>query len=494
MMPTSARQPSDSVRVRFAPSPTGFLHVGGARTALFNWLWARRTGGALVLRIEDTDRERSTEAMIAEILDGLTWLGIDWDEGPHYQSQRADQHREVAEALLTAGKAYPCFCTVEELAAERDAAVQRKESYVYSGRCRDVDPEAARRRRAAGEPHTVRFRVPPGETRWEDVVHGTTVFANQTIGDFIVLRSDGGAVYNLAVMVDDRAMQITDVVRGDDHISNTPKQILLYQALDARVPRFAHVPLILGPDKRKLSKRHGAVAVTTYREQGYLPEAFTNFLALLGWSPGDDREVLSRQEMIAAFSLERITGKSAVFDVEKLQWLNGQHLSRMTGAELATRAGPRFVAAGVTTAAALERDPVWSAALLDLVKQRSRTLLDLVEQGRVFFPGPIEYQPDAVARFWKDPEAAAMALAIAAEFARAEASFEDLEGMEARLRALCEERGQSAGKVMQALRVALTGAQVSPGIFETMTMMGRPLVIERIDAAREHLAAVRRAE
>lgn len=473
--------------MRFAPSPTGFLHVGGARTALFNWLWARSTGGTLVLRIEDTDQERSTEEMIAGILDGLRWLEIDWDEGPYFQSEHGDRHREAVEQLIRGGRSYACFCTVEELAAEREAAIARKESYVYSGRCRAIDPQEAGERRARGEPHTIRFRVPAGETRWDDVVHGPTSFANGTIGDFIILRSDGAPVYNLAVTVDDWDMGITQVIRGDDHISNTPKQILLYEALGVPVPRFAHVPLILGPDKRKLSKRHGAVAVTAYREEGYLPEAFTNFLALLGWSPGDDREVLSRAEMVEAFTLERITGKSAIFDVQKLEWLNGQHLSRMSGAELAATARPWFVRAEVATEVELRGKEEWFVDLVTLVKQRSRTLADLVAQGRPFFPGPVEYQEDAVEKFWRDREAARAGLGLVADFLAAEGSFEDLEGMETRLRALCEAQGAPAGKVMQALRVALTGTRVSPGIFETMAMMGKPLVLERVAAARKHL-------
>ncbi|HUP01032.1 MAG TPA: glutamate--tRNA ligase [Gemmatimonadota bacterium] len=480
---------SQGVRVRFAPSPTGFLHVGGARTALFNWLWARHTGGVFILRIEDTDLERSTDAMIAEILDGLRWLGIDWDEGPFYQSQRGDRHREAAEQMLSSGRAYACFCTVEELAAEKEAALERKESYVYSGRCRAVDPARARERRARGEPHTIRFLVPAGEAAWNDLVHGPTSFDNRTIGDFIVLRSDGAPVYNLAVTVDDRDMGITHVVRGDDHISNTPKQILLYDALVAPVPGFAHVPLILGPDKRKLSKRHGAAAVTTYRDEGYLPEAFANFLALLGWSPGDDREVMTLSELIDAFTLDRITGKSAVFDIQKLEWLNGQHLSRLSGEDVAAAVRPWFIRAGVTTEVELRDKAGWFSELMTLVKARSRTLTDLVAQGRPFFPGPIEYQPDAVAKFWQDPAAARTALGIAGEFVQAEPALEDLEGMESRLRTLCEERGVSAGKVMQALRVALTGARVSPGIFETMAMMGKPLVAERIETAREWLSA-----
>ncbi|MEJ2153110.1 MAG: glutamate--tRNA ligase, partial [Gemmatimonadota bacterium] len=310
---------------------------------------------------------------------------------------------------------------------------------------------------------------------------------NRTIGDFIVLRSDGAPVYNLAVTVDDRDMRITDVIRGDDHISNTPKQILLYQALGARVPRFAHVPLILGPDKRKLSKRHGALGVSAYQEQGYLPQAFTNFLALLGWSPGDDREVMSQAELIEAFSLERITGKSAVFDVQKLEWLNGQHLSMMSGMAVADLVRPRFVDAGIATEMELTEQSIWFAELMAMVKTRSRTLDDLVVQGRPFFGGPIEYQPDAVAKFWKDPKVARELLEVAASYLDGETAFDDLEAMEARLRALCEQRGVSPGKLMQALRVALTGTRVSPGIFETMAAMGKSLVVERIEAARGYL-------
>ena len=479
---------TDSVRVRFAPSPTGFLHVGGARTAIFNWLLARRTGGVFVLRIEDTDAERSTDEMIREILDGLEWLGIDWDEGPHFQSRNVARHREAAERLRESGSAYACFCTVEELAAEREGAIARKESYVYSGRCRAIDREEADRRRAAGEPHTIRFAVPSGETAWEDVVHGRTAFENRTIGDFIVLRSDGAPVYNLAVTVDDLDMRITHVVRGDDHISNTPKQILIYRALGAHPPVFAHVPLILGPDKSKLSKRHGAIAVTAYRDQGYLADAFVNFLALLGWSPGDDREVMTRQELVDAFTLERITGKSAVFDVEKLEWLNGQHLSRLSGREVAAIAAPWFERAGIGGPIDPRRDGDWFANLMALVKTRSRTLHDLVEQARPFFPGPVEYQPDAVEKFWQDPAAAMAALAVATDYVESEDRWGDLEAMEGRLRSLAEERGVAAGKVMQSMRVALTGQRVSPGIFETLTAMGAGLARERLAAAMEWLS------
>jgi glutamyl-tRNA synthetase len=484
---------SSDVRVRFAPSPTGFLHVGGARTALFNWLWARHTGGTFILRIEDTDLERSTEEMIAAILDGLTWLGIDWDEGPIFQSQRSARHREAVERMIAAGHAYPCFCSVEELARERQAAIERKEAYVYSGRCRAMAPAEAARRRAAGETHTVRFRVPEGETRWDDLVHGSTGVDNATIGDFIVLRSDGAPVYNLAVTVDDLDMRVTHVVRGDDHISNTPKQVLIYRALDAPVPRFAHVPLILGPDKSKLSKRHGAVAVTEYRDRGYLPEAFVNFIALLGWSPGDDREVMTRRELIEAFTLDRITGKSAVFDVQKLEWLNGQHLTRLSGHQVTDAVLPLLVESGLGTVEELEARRDWLDDVVALVKTRARTLVELVEQIRPFFPGPITYQSDAVEKFWKDSEETRRALQVMADFVAVSDAWDDLEAVERRLRALAEERGVPAGRVMQATRVAITGARVSPGIFETMARMGKELVAERLAQAIDHLAAVARS-
>ncbi|HUP19839.1 MAG TPA: glutamate--tRNA ligase [Gemmatimonadota bacterium] len=479
--------PALPVRVRFAPSPTGFLHVGGARTALFNWLWARHTGGVFVLRIEDTDIERSTDEMIAGILAGLEWLGLDWDEGPFYQSRHRERHQAAVDELVEKSRAYACFCTVAELEAERETAKARKEPYVYRGRCREIEPAEAARRVAAGEPRTIRFRVPEGETAWDDAVHGPTSFANAGIGDFIVLRSDGTPVYNLAVTVDDLDAGITHVIRGDDHISNTPKQILLYQALEVPVPVFAHVPLILGADKSKLSKRHGAVAVTAYQDEGYLPAAFSNFLALLGWSPGDDREVMSRDELVEAFTLDRITGKSAVFDVQKLEWLNGQHLSRLSGEELARAAAPWFERAGIATASELAGRGEWFARMLTLVAERSRTLPDLVRQGRPFFPGPVEYAPDAVEKMWKDPAEALRALEVAAEFVERQPALDDLERMEAGLRALAEARGVSAGKVMQSIRVAITGQRVSPGIFETMAAMGKELVAERIAAARKWL-------
>ncbi|HYW06951.1 MAG TPA: glutamate--tRNA ligase, partial [Longimicrobium sp.] len=303
------------LRVRFAPSPTGYLHVGGARTALFNWLLARRHGGVFVLRIEDTDRERSSGEMTQAILDGMRWLGLHWDEGPFHQADGVDRHRADAYAMLERGAAYRCFCAREELDARRAEAEARGDGFRYDRRCLRIPPEESAAR-AAAEPFTLRFRVPEGTTEWDDSVHGETRFSNEDLEDFIILRTDGTPIYNLAVVSDDVDMRITHVIRGDDHISNTPKQILLYEAMGADVPMFAHLPMILGSDGKRLSKRHGATAVGEYEDQGILPEALNNFLALLGWSPGNDLEVMSMMDMVERFSLDRINKKSSVFDPE----------------------------------------------------------------------------------------------------------------------------------------------------------------------------------
>ncbi len=321
-------------RVRFAPSPTGYLHVGGARTALFNWLYARHTGGTHVLRIEDTDRERSTEEHTKVILDGLRWLGVTWDEGPFFQGAYAAQHQADAERLLAEGKAYRCFCTREELDSQRARAEAAGGGFRYDRRCRNLAPAEIERRARAGAPSTIRFIVDDAEIAWDDAVHGRISFQGRDLDDFVILRSDNSAIYNLAVVSDDIAMRITHVIRGDDHISNTPKQIALYRALGKEPPVFAHVPMILGPDGKKLSKRHGATAVGDYQEQGILPAAMRNFLALLGWSPGGDREILPEEEMVQLFSLEGIQKKPAVFDTTKLEWMNGQYLSTLPVEEL----------------------------------------------------------------------------------------------------------------------------------------------------------------
>ena len=332
------------VRVRFAPSPTGFLHVGGARTAIFNWLFARNRGGVFVLRIEDTDLARSSGPMTRAILDGMAWLGLSADEGPFYQAAERERHEADAARLVGAGHAYRCFCSPESIKEARQASVE----YMYPRTCRGIDPGESQRRADSGEPFAVRFAVPrDGQTMWCDEVHGETTFANDLIEDFVILRSDGSPTYMLSVVSDDLAMRISHVIRGDDHLSNTPKQILLYRALGSKPPVFAHLPLIFGDDKKRLSKRHGALSVLEYRDQGYLPEAMLNFLALLGWSPGDDRQVLDRATLIREFDLGGVGRSGAVFDLKKLDWLNGEILGAMSPESLEPLVRPEMEAAGL---------------------------------------------------------------------------------------------------------------------------------------------------
>ena len=466
-------------RVRFAPSPTGYLHVGGARTARFNWLYARHTGGAFLLRVEDTDRERSTEDSTRAIFEGLRWLGLTWDEDVVHQSHGLERHRRDAERLLASGHAYRCFCTAEEL-DELRAAVSRSETFKYDRRCDRLAPEEVDRRVAAGAPFVVRFRVPEGSTDWDDIVHGPITFPNKDIEDFVVLRSDGTPIYNLAVVSDDIEMAITMVMRGDDHISNTPKQILIYRALGAELPGFAHVPNVNGTDGKKLSKRHGATAVADYERQGILPSAMVNFLALLGWSPGGDREVMRREEMIERFSLDGLQKKAAIFDPKKLEWMNGQHINLMTGEELAPLVAPELVAAGLATTELLESRHDWYVRLLNLLKVRARILGDIVRQAPPYFGDRVEYDTGAVAKHLKDRSEAAALLADARERLAALARW-SVDGMEGALRTLAEERRVAPGKLFQPLRIALTGTSVSPGIFEVLEIMGRERTLQRID-------------
>src|SRR5579863_1420263 len=394
------------LRVRFAPSPTGYLHVGGARTALFNWLLARRYGGVFVLRIEDTDVERSSAGMVDGILEGLSWLGLDWDEGPnvggpyapYFQSDRLDKYRAAAAALVASGHAYYCYCTAEEIKAKREAAEKASGGWLYDRTCAALPAAEIAARESRKMPRAVRFRVPAGVTRVDDLVHGPIEFDGANIEDFVIVRSDGHPTYHLSVVSDDIEMRITHVVRGDDHISNTPKQILLYRALGAEVPQFAHVPLILGPDKKRLSKRHGATSVTEYATQGYLPEAMVNFLALLGWSPGGNQEVFTRDELVALFALDGISGGNAVFNLEKLEWFNQQHMMRLAPEELARRIRPSLERAGLWDAAYLGDLHVWFFAVLELLKPRAKRLDDFVDQGRFFFSDTVEFDEAAVAK------------------------------------------------------------------------------------------------
>lgn len=467
-----------SVRVRFAPSPTGYLHVGGARTALFNWLLARKEGGVFVLRVEDTDQARNRDEHTEAILHGMTWLGLDWDEGPFFQSDGVERHKAEALRLLAEGKAYRDFSNPEDVKAEAQERGLHP-SRVAREKADALGLAEAERRAAAGEAFAVRFRVPDGETRFTDLVHGEMRFGNDDIDDLVILRSDGTPVYNLAVVSDDHDMRITHVIRGDDHLSNTPKQALLYRALGYPEPAFGHVPLILGADGKRLSKRHGATAVGDYEAQGILPEAMMNFLALLGWNPGDEREVMGREELIQAFTAERILKKSSVFDLDKLSWLNGRHLAETPAVDLLPRVRQRLAGFGGVVDGLLA-DDVWLSSLVDLVKVRARTIDEMAEQARPFVCEPLTFDEQAVAKHWaKDPAETLVRLDAVASMLR-EAEWNEV-ALEEGLRALAETTGVGAGKLIHPLRVALTGQMTSPGIFEVLVLLGRPRAMARVE-------------
>jgi glutamyl-tRNA synthetase len=478
------------LRVRFAPSPTGYLHIGGARTALFNWLLARRHGGAFVLRIEDTDAERSSSEMVDGILDGMRWLGLEWDEGPkvdgpyapYFQSERLEQYRAMAAGLVEAGKAYYCYCTQDELVDRRSTAEAVGAAWRYDRTCCVLSAETRARYEREHRPRAIRFFVPPGVARFDDQVHGPIEFDNANIEDFVILRSDGYPTYHLSVVADDVAMKMTHVVRGDDHISNTPKHVLLYGALGAPVPQFAHVPLILGADKKRLSKRHGATSVMEYARQGYLPEAMLNFLALLGWSPGaGDRELFTADELKEVFDLRGISGGNAVFNQEKLDWFNQQHMVRLSPLELAHRVKPFLEGAGLWDDDLLDERHAWFFAVLELLKVRAKRLDEYPTLGRFFFTDDLEWDAAAVAKHLA-ADGAAQHLQAAAIATSAVATF-DPASIETAIRQVAEARGVKAGTIIHALRVALTGKTVSPGLFEVAALLGRERVQRRISEA-----------
>jgi glutamyl-tRNA synthetase len=477
-------------RLRFAPSPTGYLHVGGARTALFNWLYVRRHDGVFVLRIEDTDAERSSDDMVTGILQSLRWLGLDWDEGPgvggpyapYFQTGRLDRHRDAARRLLESGHAYYCYCTPASLQAKRQAAEAAGGAWMYDRTCASLSRDDVRAREAADTPRAVRFRVPEGETAFDDLVHGTIRVPHTAIEDFVIVRSDDTPTYQLSVVADDVDMQITQVVRGDDHISNTPKQILLYRALGAPVPAFAHVPLILGPDKKRLSKRHGATAVGEYEAQGFLPEAMVNFLALLGWSPGSgDQEVFAREDLVARFTLEGISGGNAVFNPDKLDWFNQQHIMRLDADVLLARLGPALEAAGLWRGTFETDDRAWIRRVIDLLKPRAHRLGDFVTQLRPFIEDRVSRDPAAAAKYLAGPDIAGH-LAAWRDRLRDVTPF-DAAALEPALRALAEARGIKAGPLIHATRVAVVGQAASPGLFDVLELVGRDRVVARVDDA-----------
>ncbi len=464
--------------LRFAPSPTGYLHVGGARTAIFNWLFARSAGGRFLLRIEDTDRERSSDAMTREILGGLTWLGVDWDGEPVIQSARIERHREECLRLEAEGRAYRCYCTQEELEAKREKAESAGGAFLYDRTCRHLTAEQRQALDAEGRSHVLRFAVPDGRTVFNDIVHDETSFSNEEIDDFVILRSDGTPTYMMAVVVDDHDMEVTHVLRGDDHLSNTPKQVMLYRALGYEMPQFGHLPLILGADKKRLSKRHGATSVGEFQQRGYLPEAMFNFLALLGWSPGDDREILSRDELVDTFDIVRVLKKSSVFDEEKLDWMNGQHIRLLDDEDLFRR----ILRHRPDDLADIPEDDI--RRIVPLMKERMERLPDFFANGRYFYTDPEEYDENGVAKRWK-AGTGALLRGLLPRLEECDFSAATLEEV---IRGAAEDAGVGAGKLIHPIRLALTGTTASPSLFDMMEVLGRDVCLRRLRAALERIS------
>lgn len=483
---------SRPLRVRFAPSPTGYLHIGGARTALFNYLYARQNGGVFVLRVEDTDRERSTPEAIAAILSGLRYLGLDWDEGPekggdhgpYFQSERLPRYAAYVERLLEARKAYRCFCSRERLDALRDSQKEAKGRIQYDRRCLGLAPAEVTRRQAAGEPSVARFLVPEGETVVRDLIRGDVCVQNAEVEDFVIQRTDGTCVYNFAVVGDDHEMEISHVIRGEDHLPNTPKQVLLFQALGFPVPEYAHIPLILAQGGGKLSKRHGAVSVMEYEEMGYLPEAMINFLARMGWSYDDREELFSIADLIEKFSFKGVSKSGAVYDLKKLQHLGGHYLRQRPLEDIVRMTAPRLVAAGLLTPEALERGRQRLALMISLERDRAENLSQIVEKVRFYFEPPRDLDAGALKALRKakgcgpllERYAASVASAVSEEAWRPDSPST----LEEHGRAFTATEGIGLGDLAQPLRCIVSGRSATPGLFEVLAILGRKATLERL--------------
>jgi glutamyl-tRNA synthetase len=480
-------------RVRFAPSPTGYLHVGGARTALFNWLFARHEGGTLLLRIEDTDVERNRPELVDGILEGLKWLGIEWDEGPFFQSQRLEIYQEAAKRLLASGAGFACYCKASAYSGgdsgpadsdqegEGDDEGPKTQKNISCG-CRNLSAEARSAKEKDGAAYAIRFLVPQiGTTQFQDAVFGPREVQNSEIEDFVLLRSNGIPTYQLSVVVDDIDMRITHVIRGADHLSNTPKQALIYRALGAAPPIFAHVPLILGPDRTRLSKRHGATSVGSYADEGFLPEAFRNFLALLGWSPGDDSEFMRTSELIERFSLAGVSRTNAIFDRPKLEWFNTQYLQKVPVEDILPQVEQELKRAGIWQESWAGAGREWFAKTVDLIRPRTRFLGDFATWSRAFFTDDFEMETEARTKFWKDERVAAM-LAKLADALDALPDWNH-DACDAALRSLAAAEGVKAGLLINATRVAIVGRAVAPPLFDTMVALGKEKVVSRLRRA-----------
>jgi len=481
------------VRVRFPPSPTGYLHIGGARTALLNWLWARKNGGKLILRIEDTDAERSTQESIEGIIDGMNWLGLDWDEGPYFQTEFSDDHNRAANQLLEAGHAYKCFCTKEELDRKRESAMAAKQDVRYDGTCRHLSAEAIAKKEAQGTPHVIRFKVPriTGKVAYDDKVLGTIERSYEDIEDFVIVRSNGKPLYLLCNVVDDIRDRISHIIRGQDHMSNTTRQVLLYKALDAQVPVFAHMPLTLDLQKRKISKRsHGEiVAVQFYREKGFIPWALCNFLALLGWNPGTEQEIFSREELIEAFTLERIGKVNSVFNYQKgnakfftdpkLISINEHYLRSMDIEQLADLVKKDFIEQGIWDEAYATEKRAWFLNTLDLIRDRFHTIRDFATLGRAYFADDYQVEAKPLKKnILKHPDLKKWLPLLAQQFS----ALDDFnkESTEAESRALAERLEIKPGIIINGMRTALTGQLAGPGMFDILMAIGKKRVIQRL--------------
>jgi len=489
---------TNPVRVRFAPSPTGYPHVGNIRTALFTWLFARHHGGSFIVRIEDTDVTRKVEGAVETILDGLRWLGLDWDEGPevggkygpYFQSQRLDKYQKAAERLIAQGDAYYCYCSSQRLEEMRAEQVRRKQPPGYDRHCRDLSAEERRQKKAEGITPVVRFKtLLEGQTGFSDLIWGEVVFENNTIDDFVLLKSDGYPTYHLANVVDDHLMEISHVLRAEEWLSSTPRHLRLYQALGFVSPQFAHLPMILGADRAKLSKRHGAVSITEYHEQGYLPETMVNFLVLLGWSLDDKTELLSRQELIDNFSLERISRTAAIFNQDKLNWMNGVYIRNLGLEDFIERALP-FLDRGLPPGVKRPLSIDYVRQIMPLIQERARTLAEVTELAQFFFVDELEYDSGWLIGKNMSQESAIKALEVGQQ-RLSELQLFDAESVEAVLRPLAEELKLKTGQLFGILRVAVTGRTAAPPLFQTMAVLGKERCLERIETALDRLTCLK---
>ena len=471
-----------TIRVRFAPSPTGYPHLGNIRTALFNWLFARHHGGRFILRIEDTDVARKVEGAVEMILDSLRWLGLDWDEGPYFQSQRLPIYHEVADRLLKEGHAYLCYCSPERLEVMRREQIKRKQPPKYDGHCRNLTQQERAKLEASGITPVVRFKIPlEGETTFHDLIRGPVTFKNDTLDDFILLKSDGYPTYHLANVVDDHLMAISHVLRADEWLSSTPRHMLLYQALNWQPPQFAHLPMILGPDRAKLSKRHGATNIADYQKQGYLPTAMMNFLALLGWSLDDRTELLSQEELVKHFSLERVGKTAAIFNKDKLEWMNGVYLRKLSPEEFVKLATP-FLSRDLPSSVKRPLDEDYIRQIVPLIQERARTFAEVPQLADFFFLDELQYDTSLLLSSGLDSTQASNAIEVAIQ--KLEAVKDWTSGsLESVLRPLTTELNLTTGKFFGLLRVAITGRTAAPPLFQTMAVLGKEKCLKRLRVA-----------